>query len=71
MYIYKKQRLINFGTSWQVDEMGNNLPFNAYASSKNSVESFFDHFALNGLRVPTLGLYDTYGPNDKRDKILK
>jgi len=62
--------LINFGTSWQTGETGDPEPFNAYASSKSGIEPFFDHFALDGLRIATLRLYDTYGPNDKRKKII-
>jgi nucleoside-diphosphate-sugar epimerase len=62
--------LINFGTSWQIGEAGESSPFNAYAASKSGVEPFFDHFALSGLRVATLRLYDTYGPNDPRNKVI-
>jgi nucleoside-diphosphate-sugar epimerase len=62
--------LINFGSSWQIDGEGNNLPFNAYAASKSAIEPFYDHFSLRGLRMATLRLYDTYGPNDKRNKII-
>jgi CDP-3, 6-dideoxy-D-glycero-L-glycero-4-hexulose-4-reductase len=62
--------LISFGTSWQIGETGNSEPFNAYASSKSGVEPFFDHFALDGVKIATLRLYDTYGPNDKRKKII-
>ncbi len=61
---------INFGTSWQIDEKGKYYPFNAYAASKTSAEPFLEHFALSGLRVASLRLYDTYGPNDPRNKIV-
>lgn len=62
--------LINFGTSWQIGEDGVSAPFNAYAASKSAAEPFLDHFALDGLRVATLRLYDTYGPNDARNKVV-
>ncbi len=62
--------LINFGSSWQIDGEGNSFPFNAYAASKSAIEPFYDHFSLSGLRVATLRLYDTYGPNDNRNKII-
>jgi nucleoside-diphosphate-sugar epimerase len=62
--------LIQFGTSWQIDENGKNSPFNAYASSKSSAESFLDHYAQDGVKVATLRLYETYGPHDKRTKII-
>ena len=65
-----KACMINFGTSWQIDGEGNNSPFNAYAASKTAVESFYDHFKLSGLRIASLRLYDTYGKNDRRKKII-
>lgn len=61
---------ITFGTSWQIGESGASEPFNAYAASKSATEAFLDHFALDGLRAATLRLYDTYGPGDKRNKIV-
>ena len=62
--------LINFGTSWQIDESGKGVPFNAYAASKTAAEPFFGHFAQDGLKIATLRLYDTYGPRDGRNKII-
>jgi CDP-3, 6-dideoxy-D-glycero-L-glycero-4-hexulose-4-reductase len=62
--------LINFGTSWQTGEFGESSPFNAYAASKAAAENFLEHFALAGLRIVTLRLYDTYGPNDFRNKLV-
>jgi CDP-paratose synthetase len=62
--------LICFGTSWQIGETGNVEPFNAYASSKSAIEPFLNHFALDGLKIATLRLYDIYGPDDKRRKII-
>jgi nucleoside-diphosphate-sugar epimerase len=62
--------LINFGSSWQIGQAGESSPFNAYAASKAAVEPFFDHFALDGLRIATLRVYDTYGPNDPRNKVI-
>lgn len=62
--------LINFGTSWQIGDKGESSPFNAYAAAKAAAEPFFDHFAQSGLKVATLRLYDTYGPGDKRNKVV-
>lgn len=61
---------ITFGTSWQFGENRAPEPFNAYASSKASLEPFLDHFAQDGLRCASLILYDTYGPRDTRSKII-
>lgn len=62
--------LLTFGTSWQVGEDGAPEPFNAYAATKSAVEPLLDHFALDGLRVATLRLHDTYGPGDRRTKVI-
>jgi len=62
--------LVTYGTSWQVGEQGEPEPFNAYAASKSAVEPLLDHFALDGLRVATLRLHDTYGPGDRRNKVI-
>ena len=62
--------LVTFGTSWQIGEKGEPAPFNAYAASKTASEAFLDHFAQDGIRVASLRLYDTYGPGDKRNKIV-
>lgn len=62
--------LINFGTSWQFGENGVIEPFNAYAASKNAGEAMLDHYALEGVKIMTLRLFDTYGAGDKRKKIV-
>lgn len=62
--------LITFGTSWQLSDSGSVEPFNAYAASKTASEAMLEHFALDGVRIASLRLYDTYGPGDKRKKIV-
>jgi nucleoside-diphosphate-sugar epimerase len=62
--------LLTYGTSWQTGETGEAQPFNAYAASKTAAEAFLDHFALEGVRSATLRLYDTYGPGDRRNKVV-
>lgn len=61
---------VTYGTSWQTGEDGEAEPFNAYAASKTAAEAFLDHFAMEGLRCATLRLYDTYGPGDRRNKVV-
>ncbi len=63
-------RLVTYGTSWQTGEDGAPEPFNAYAASKSAAEPFLDHFAMDGVRCATLRLYDTYGPGDRRNKVV-
>jgi len=62
--------LVTYGSSWQTGEAGGSEPFNAYAASKTAAEAFLEHFALAGLRTATLRLYDTYGPRDRRNKVV-
>ena len=62
--------LINFGTSWQNDEQVN-LPPSMHMLPQNQLPNhFLEHFALDGLKVASLRLYDTYGPDDPRNKIV-
>lgn len=63
-------QLLTFGTSWQTSETGVAEPFNAYAASKSAAENFLAHFALDGVKLATLRLYDTYGPGDFRNKVV-
>lgn len=62
--------LVTYGTSWQTGEQGGEEPFNAYAASKTAAEAFLRHYALDGVRSATLRLYDTYGPGDRRGKVV-
>ena len=61
---------INFGSSWEFCPKGKKMPFNAYAASKTACESFFSHYAQKNFKITNLYLYDTYGPNDKRNKVI-
>lgn len=62
--------LVTYGSSWQTGEQGEEEPFNAYAASKTAAEAFLRHYALDGVRSATLRLYDTYGPGDRRNKVV-
>jgi nucleoside-diphosphate-sugar epimerase len=62
--------LVCFGSSWQYDENGASNPFNAYAASKSASECMLDHYYQDGVRIASLRLYDTYGPQDPRRKIV-
>lgn len=62
--------LLTYGTSWQTGESGEPEPFNAYAASKTAAEAILDHFAQDGVRTATLRLYDTFGPRDRRNKVV-
>lgn len=64
-------RLVNIGTSWQYYESDSYRPVNLYAATK---QAFIDvakyYLDARGLRVIDLKLYDTYGENDRRKKLV-
>ena len=69
--IKHQSNFINLSSYWQFDVQENFKSKNMYAISKNSFEVFFDYFVdqkyLNGRSIL---LCDTYGNNDKREKLI-
>lgn len=66
-----RSRLVVFGTSWQFADADHYRPFNLYAASKQAGQDLLEHYALRGLRILQLIVFDTYGENDTRRKLLK
>jgi nucleoside-diphosphate-sugar epimerase len=64
-------KLVVFGTSWQFADSDGYRPFNLYAASKQAGQDLLEHFALRGLKVLQLIIFDTYGEDDTRRKLLK
>ncbi len=63
--------LVNTGTSWQHYENKEYSPVCLYAASKQAFEDILQFYAeATPLKVITLKLYDTYGPNDPREKLF-
>jgi nucleoside-diphosphate-sugar epimerase len=63
--------LINTGTSWQHYDNKIYNPVNLYAATKQAFETILEFYIqTSNLKVLTLKLFDTYGPNDPRKKIL-
>jgi nucleoside-diphosphate-sugar epimerase len=66
------RNFINTGTSWQSYKSPEYEPVNLYAATKESFENILLYYSQSlGLRVVTLRLFDTYGPNDPRAKIIQ
>lgn len=64
-------RFINTGTSWQHYRSERYDPVCLYAATKQAFEDILDFYAdAFGLRVITLKLFDTYGPDDPRPKLV-
>lgn len=65
------KHLINTGTSWQHFENFDYNPVNLYAATKQAFEAIANYYIeAHGLKVCTLKLFDTYGPNDPRPKLI-
>jgi len=62
--------LVNFGSSWQTAYSPHFSPFNYYSVTKQCCEAAIDYFARSDLSAVTLRLFDTYGPNDWRNKVF-
>jgi nucleoside-diphosphate-sugar epimerase len=64
-------QLVNTGTSWQYYDGSAYNPVNLYAATKQAFEAILAYYVeTTALRVITLKLYDTYGPGDRRQKLL-
>lgn len=63
--------LINTGTAWQHYENHEYNPMCLYAATKQAFEDILKYYTqAEGLRSITLKLFDTYGPDDPRRKIM-
>jgi nucleoside-diphosphate-sugar epimerase len=64
-------RFVNAGTSWQHFGGAAYDPVNLYAATKQAFEDLVEHYAnARGVGAVTLKLFDTYGPDDRRGKIV-
>ncbi len=63
--------LINAGTTWQNYQNSDYRPVNLYAAMKQAFEDLLAFYTDDGdLRAVTLRLFDTYGPDDPRNKLM-
>lgn len=63
--------LINTGTFWQNYNNAAYSPVNLYAASKQAFEVMMQYYQeTSSLKVITLKLFDTYGPEDTRPKLF-
>lgn len=63
--------LVNTGTSWQHFEGAEYDPVCLYAATKQAFEAIAAFYVnARGLRMQTLHLFDTYGPDDPRPKLF-
>lgn len=63
--------LINTGTFWQHYHGDAYRPVNLYAATKQAFEAILAYYTdMRGITALTLKLSDTYGPQDKRNKLI-
>jgi nucleoside-diphosphate-sugar epimerase len=63
--------LVNTGTSWQHYENREYSPVCLYAATKQAFEAILQFYTeTSSLKVITLKLFDTYGPDDPRQKLF-
>ena len=64
--------LVNTGTSWKHFNSDEYNPVCLYAATKQAFEAILEYYVrVCSNRVITLDLFDTYGPNDPRQKLLQ
>lgn len=63
--------MVYAGTSWQHYRDEPYCPANLYAATKQAFSTLADYYRdASGLRLLELHLYDSYGPNDPRKKLI-
>jgi nucleoside-diphosphate-sugar epimerase len=63
--------MITFGTYWQYAGGVPNATNSLYAATKRALDDVLDYYIeARGLRAQTLVLYDVYGEDDPRGKVL-
>lgn len=68
---YQVNYLINAGTHWQHYNQECYNPVNLYAATKQAFETIARYYTqTTPMRMLTLKLLDTYGPNDPRPKLF-
>ena len=63
--------IVNTGTAWQHFESEAFSPVSLYAATKQAAQDILQFYAeCEQLQVVNLHLFDTYGPNDPRRKLI-
>jgi len=65
------KRLVNTGTAWQHFDNAAYNPTNLYAATKQAFADVAQYYVeALGVKMITLELFDTYGPDDPRPKLM-
>ncbi|MFY9226876.1 MAG: NAD(P)-dependent oxidoreductase [Blastocatellia bacterium] len=70
---HQVKTFINTGSYWQhLNDAKNYEPVCLYAATKQAFEAIIDYYVqIKKINAITLKLFDVYGPNDPRNKILQ
>lgn len=64
-------KFINTGTSWEHFNNAEYEPVNLYSATKHAFQDLLQYYVSNkAIDSITLKLFDTYGPKDKRKKLV-
>ena len=61
---------ITFGSRWEYNQKGDYQPNSFYAATKHASDYLLQYFANKQTTIVSLKIFDTYGENDNRKKIL-
>ena len=66
------KNFINFSTIWENYNGIKNNPHNLYSASKQAFEKIINYYQINNKKINfySLVISDTYGANDKRQKLI-
>jgi nucleoside-diphosphate-sugar epimerase len=62
---------VNINSAWQHFESQQYSPVSLYAATKQAFADIAQFYGETGLHLRNLTLYDTYGPTDKRNKLIR
>ncbi|WP_287962491.1 NAD-dependent epimerase/dehydratase family protein [Alcanivorax sp.] len=66
------RKMVNTSTNWEHYEGKDYSPVNLYAATKRAFQDILQYYVeAKGVQAITLKLFDSYGPNDPRPKLLK
>ena len=62
---------VNINSAWQHFDSQQYSPVSLYAATKQAFMDIAQYYGETGLDLRNLTLYDTYGPTDKRNKLIR
>jgi nucleoside-diphosphate-sugar epimerase len=61
---------VNINTAWQHFDSRPYSPVSLYAATKQAFKDIAQYYGETGLDLRNLTIYDTYGPTDRRNKLV-